>query len=314
MAAGCAPQPGDGGPNPSSSCDEIIEYPLASGTSWAARSSVSADGSRIAFIRDGRIIVREVATSIERDITGDLAVGLPLGTIQISSDGDRVGVTLPGIVGADRDGYLIDVDTAQATRLDWSGLNWTPDLVGVGFSGDLSAFVFRQTSIAKYWVVPGDGTPARSVSLDSTWDTRMNRDASVIASGLNVNVRGTIHTYPGPASATAMVADLDASGSRALVTGSAKAYFWDLETGSVTALPMAPDEAFSDAGWARASDDGRYVVRTGSLFDGDWGAWRFDLLSGEVTSLPRSFDGVTGISNDGRVITSTNASYFRCAD
>ncbi|MGB3412429.1 MAG: hypothetical protein WBA45_14670 [Microthrixaceae bacterium] len=314
VAVGCVPPPDDGGTEPTSSCDKIVEHPLASGTSWAARSSVSADGSRIAFIRDGRIIVREVATSVERDITGDLAVGLPVGTLQISTDGGQVGVTLPGIVGANRDGYLIDVDTAESTRLDWSGFDWTTDMVGVGFSGDLSAFVFAQASSSKYWVVAGDGSPARSVTLDATWDTRLNRDASVIASGLKVNVRGTVHTYDGPDAATAVVVDLDASGDRALVTSSGKAYFWYLATGSVEALPMAPGEAFSGPGWARASDDGRFVVRSGSPANGDWGVRRFDLLTGEVTPLPRIFDGVTGISNDGRVITSTNASYFRCAD
>ncbi len=312
MVVGCVPQPGDGGTDPAGSCQKIVEYPLASGTSWAARSSVSADGSRIAFIRDGRIMVREVATSVERDITGDLAVGLPLGTLQISADGDQVGVTLPGIIGANRDGYLIDVETADSTRLDWSGLDWTTDMVGVGFSGDLSAFVFAQASSARYWVVSGDGSPARSVALESTWATRLNLDASVIASGMKANVRGTVHTYEGPDATSAVVVDLNASGDRALVTSSGKAYFWYLETGLVEALPMAPGEVSSEPSWARASDDGRFVVRSVSLADGDGGVWRFDLATGEVTTLPRIFDGVTGISNDGRVITSTNAAYYRC--
>lgn len=309
----CAVEPGNSsGVGPELPCTEIVEYELQSGGSWASAATVSADGKRVAFVRDGRIVIREIRTGIEYDVTGDLAVGLPFGSLRIAADGEHVGVTLPGIVRPDRDGYVVDVASGEALHLAWPDAQWASGVDGVGFSPDLSTFVFREQGTSAYWVIPSDGTAGRRVQLAGYGFLRMNGDASVLAAGITVDYHGTARTYTGPDADSAQIMDLNRSGSRALITSANKAYFWHIESDTVEALPMAPGEATADPGWARASDNGRFVVRSGNLAGGGWGVWRFDTKTGEVTPLPAIFDGVTGISDDGRVMTSTNRSYFTC--
>lgn len=311
--ASCASEPSSGsGVGPERSCGEIVEYQLSSGESWTSAPTVGADGTRIAFVRDGRIIVREIRTGIEYDVTGELAVGLPFDSLRIAANGKQIGVTLPGIVRPDRDGYVVDVTTGEAVHLAWPDAQWASGVDGMGFSPDLSAFVFREQGTSDYWVIPSDGTASRRVQLGSHGFLRMNADASVLAAGVTVDHHGTAYTYTGPDADSAQIMDLNRSGSRALITSANKAYFWYIETDTIEALPMAPGEATTDPGWARASDNGRFVVRSGNLAGGGWGVWRFDTKTGEVTPLPAIFDGVTGLSDDGRVITATNRSYFVC--
>lgn len=312
ISLACSTEPG-GGANPDA-CSKIVEHSLIPPGTWGSKATVSADGRRVAFIRDGRVIVRETTDGTEHDITGDLAIGLPLGSLRISTDGTKVGVTLPGIVRADREGYIIDVATGTAQRLAWPEAQWASGVEGIGFSGDLSAFVFRQSGTTTYWVVPSDGSPNRQVELDSYGGERMDEDASVLASGTSIVVDGTRYTYEGPDADTATIVDIDRSGFRTLLTSAGRAYYWYPTTGVVEALPLAPGETASDGGWARSSDDGRFIIRGGQTIDGDWGVWRFDRVTGSTVALPLIFDNVTGVSDNGRVFTSTNASYFACID
>jgi hypothetical protein len=65
------------------------------------------------------------------------------------------------------------------------------------------------------------------------------------------------------------------------------------------------------------SEDGRFVVRSATVVSGgqepEYVSWRVDRATGTWTPLPSSFDGITGISDDGRVMTSTSSQIFVCS-
>lgn len=296
-------------------CNTVTEVPLGEGLGRSA--SVSADGVFVAFVLGSTIQMKNTISGAEFRIGTQLPTTQSYSQLKISADGTRVGVVGQSTGSTARRAWIIDVRTDVATELDWSQVDWPNFTYARGFSDDLSAFVTWRSGTDQVRIIPSDGSPIRFVTIPSAGASQayLDGDASTIADGKVVWRDGQLLTYPGAAGGVAWVVDVNRAGDRALVSSDTGTFIWDLDDGGLTQVGPGPGETSADTGWAQMSEDGRFVVRT-AILDGqdpEYVVWRADRSTGTWTPLPRIFDGITGISDDGRVMTSTNSQIFVCS-
>lgn len=301
-------------PEPAS-CDTVTEVPLGDGQ--GRNASVSADGVFVAFVLGSTIQMKNTISGAELRIGTTLPTTQSYSQLKISADGTRVGVVGQSTGSTARRGWIIDVRNDVATELDWSQVDWPNFTYARGFSDDLSAFVTWRYGTDQVRVIPSDGSPIRFITIPSSGASQayLDDDASTIADGKVVWRDGQLLSYPGAAGGVSWVVDVNRAGSRALVSSDTGTFIWHLESGELVQVGPGPGETSADTGWAQLSEDGRFVVRT-AIIDGqapDVVVWRADRSTGTWTPLPYIFDGVTGISDDGRVMTSTNSQIFVCS-
>ncbi len=305
---------------PTRACTSFDEVPLLGGA--GQQPSVTPDGRWVAYRTtpaNGMVRVVDRAGGRDTAIGGSLRTDLSYFPLQISSDGERVGVVGRTAAGTPVGAWIIDRRTGVSTQLDWSGVDFPPYTYLRGFSDDLSAFVTRWTGATSERIIPSDGGPVRAAGLPGGVGSagHLDADASVIGVGTWVWDDGVLREYPGPRGDVASVTDVNRAGTHALVSTDVGTFWWRLSDGLVEAVDQVPGEVTADPGWARASEDGRYVVRSATApIDGVVrdGTWRVDRVAGTATPLPAVFDGITAMSDDGRVLTSTNAQIFVCAE
>jgi hypothetical protein len=298
-------------------CDTVTEVPLGDGQ--GRNASVSADGVFVAFVLGSTIQVKNTVSGAEFRVGSTLPTAQSYSHVKISADGTRVGVVGQSSGSTARRAWIIDIRNGIDTELDWSGVDWPNFTYARGFSDDLSAFVTWRSGTDQVRIIPSDGSPIRVVTIPSSGYAQayLDDDASTISDGLVVWRDGQVLTYPGTAGPFTWVVDVNRAGDRALMSSESGTFIWDLDDDGLVQVGPGPGETSADTGWAQMSEDGRFVVRSATVVSGgqepEYVSWRVDRATGTWTPLPSSFDGITGISDDGRVMTSTSSQIFVCS-
>ena len=305
--AACVPEPPGGATTTTTlpaACGEVVEAPLPHG---AYDDQVSADGRRLAYLMGNEVHVRELETGEDR-VVAVLPADRSYRGLRLTRDGTRVGVHTNDARTEQRRGWIIDVDTDMATELDWTSLDWPLWTTTHGFSGDLSVFVSSHGDVVR--IVPTDGSPIRHLELAEIHRLQIDETGSTLAARSQVWRQGSYREHGLELGMWGGVTHLSHDGAQALVETEDDVFLWYLESGLVEPLTLPTGEPVPGYG-AVVSAGGVYVG--GATVGGVEGVWRIDRTTGEATLMPPMRDGVTGMTDDGRVITSTTGQFFRCS-
>jgi hypothetical protein len=121
---------------------------------------------------------------------------------------------------------------------------------------------------------------------------------------------GSFLSYPGPGAFPSVV-DLARGGRDALVSTSLGLQVWDTATGAVAPAATADGEVGAASGIAATSDDGRFIARDVHHAFGD-SPVVVDGTTRTAVPIDLFIDGFVDVSDDGRVVTSTDANVYTC--
>jgi hypothetical protein len=313
VVVACVPGPPDDGGTTTTTaaparCGEVVEAPLPQG---AHEDQVSADGRRLVYVRGNEVHAVELATGADR-VVAVLPAERSYRGLRLTRDGTRIGIHTNDAGTEPRRAWIIDVETETetetATELDWSALDWPRWTITHGFSGDLSVFASSHGDLVR--IVPTDGSPVRHVDLPETYGIRIDETGSTLVARHQAWRNGSLVGHGLDLGSWGGVTDLSDDGARALVDTDDAVHLWHLDSGHVEPLTLPTGHPVAGYGAVLTEGD---VYIGGATVDGVEGVWRIDRTTGEATLMPPILDGVTGTSDDGRVITSTTGQYFRCA-
>jgi len=128
---------------------------LTPGQALEPQARWSPDGSRIAYVRNGKLVLQEFGS------LNGVDTGVPSGSLEWSPDGKRIAVGSPG---GPEEIRIYDVDrktvrpvTSLKQELDYP--TWSPD-------GRQISFQLQRGMVREVWVVPSEGGAARPLTKD----------------------------------------------------------------------------------------------------------------------------------------------------
>ncbi len=128
---------------------------LSPGLEREPQARWSPDGTRIAYVRDGKLFLQPVGSM------SGLDTGVPSGTVDWSRDGKRIVIGTPGGPNEIR---IYDVE-ARTVR-DVTALHKDMDYPTFSPDGKTVAFQLQRGPIREVWLVPAEGGAARPLTKD----------------------------------------------------------------------------------------------------------------------------------------------------